>query len=574
MKRIYFSLVILCLLAVWCGLSFQTNAQIEDNQAQSANLVSPSIVISQFQVAGDSTNAALDEFIELHNISSAAIDLNGFRAVYRSAAGTNDVALVEWNSATIIPAGGYYLIATSSYNGSVPSNINYNTSMVSMSGTGGGLAIRNGALNSGIIFDSVGYGTATNTFIEGTRTTAPSANAGQARVNNACQDTDNNAADFSTLNPSAPRNTSSPINICNGGGTSLLAGGGASPSTLVPGAATLLTVNVFPATTPPSTGISVTGNLASIGGAANQPFYDDGTHGDVTAGDNIFSYSVTISANTVGGIYTVTATASDAQSRTANVSIDITVNAPIAGEDHLLLGNPSNATSDVANENNYLLTKPQYALSYNRSRATANWVSWHLDSSWLGNAPRQDDFRPDDTLPANWYHVMDSDYSGTGETYNRGHMTPSSDRTRSIPDNSATFLMTNIVPQFAANNQGAWEDFETYLRSLVQSGQEIYIISGVSGNIGTIGNGKIVIPQYTWKVALVLPNGTNDLQRITKGTRTIAIIVPNFPPLNINATWRQFRVSVNEVENLTGYNFFTNVPKNTQELIEKRKDRQ
>ncbi len=153
-------------------------------------------------------------------------------------------------------------------------------------------------------------------------------------------------------------------------------------------------------------------------------------------------------------------------------------------------------------------------------------------------------------------------------------MVPSGDRTRSIPDNSATFLMTNIIPQLAANNQGAWEDFETYLRTLAQSGQEIYIISGVYGNIGTIAQGRIVVPQSTWKVALVLPNGSNDLQRITKATRTIGIVVPNFPPLDINATWRQFRVSINEVENLTGYNFFSNVPKNTQEIIERRKDRQ
>jgi len=99
------------------------------------------------------------------------------------------------------------------------------------------------------------------------------------------------------------------------------------------------------------------------------------------------------------------------------------------------------------------------------------------------------------------------------------------------------------------------------------------IVSGVVGNIGTISQGRIVVPQYTWKVALFLPNGADDLRRITKGTRAVGIIVPNFPPLNINALWRQYRVSVNEVETLTGYDFFTNIPKNTQELIERRKDR-
>ncbi|MCY7376397.1 MAG: DNA/RNA non-specific endonuclease [Pyrinomonadaceae bacterium] len=552
-------------------MNFQTKAQIEVNQTTEANQVSPNFVVSQFQVAGGSAN---DEFIELHNASANAVDLNGYRVVYRSAGGTNDVAFVEWTTSTIVAPGGYYLIASTGYDGTVTPNLIYNPTVCacSMSATGGGIGIRNGAVNSGVLIDSVGYGTATNAFVETTATTAPPANAGQARVNNGCQDSDNNANDFSVLNPSAPRNAATAPNTCGGGGTTLLAGGGASPNSLSPGATTLLTVTVLPATTPPSTGIAVVGNLTNIGGAATQPFFDDGTNGDAAAGDNIFSYRATIPTTATGGTFTVSAVASDAQTRTANVSFNITINAPAAGENPLLLGNPSNATEDIANENNYLMHKPQYSLSYNRSRATANWVAWRLDTSWIGTAPRQDDFRPDTVLPAGWYQVTSFDYSGSG--YDRGHMTPSGDRTRSIPDNSATFLMTNIIPQLAANNQGSWEDFESYCRTQAQAGQEIYIVSGVVGNIGTIAQGRVIIPQYTWKVALFLPNGTNDLQRVTKATRTVGIIVPNFPPLNINATWREFRVSVDAVEVLTGNNFFSNVPKITQEFIERRRDRQ
>ncbi len=292
------------------------------------------------------------------------------------------MAMVEWTTSTMVPAGGYYLIATSAYDGTVPANITYNnTSTVSMSATGGGIAVRNGALNSGIIFDSVGYGSATNIFVEGTATTAPAANSSQTRANNGCQDTDVNANDFSNLNPSAPRNASSTPAPCGGAGTTLLVGGGANPSTVAPGATTLLTVSVFPATAPPSTGIAVSGNLTNIGGAANQQFFDDGTNGDVTAGDNTFSYSATIPTGASGGTFSVLATATDEQTRSASVTITLTINAPIAGEDHMLLGNPSNATTDPANENNYLMNKPQYSISYNRSRATTNWSSWRLDST-------------------------------------------------------------------------------------------------------------------------------------------------------------------------------------------------
>ena len=570
MKQIYFILVGLCVFSVWFATNSRTAAFNETKQPGETNAVSPNLVVSQFQVAGATAN---DEFIELHNTSSNSVDLNGLRVVYRSAAGTNDVAFVEWITSTIIPPGGFYLIASVSYDGSITPNVTYNPTACScsMSATGGGIAIRSGGLNSGIILDSVGYGTATNVFVEGATTIAPPANASQSRANNGCQDTDNNASDFSTANPSVPRNSAAPLNVCTGGGATLLAGGGANPSTLVPGVTTLLTVSVSPAANPPSTNISVVGNLTSIGGLSNQQFFDDGTHGDVTANDNTFSYLATIPANLSGGIYNISAVASDAQSHTANVFFSITVNAPIAGEDPLLLGNPSNATTDTANENNYLMIKPQYSLSYNRSRATANWVAWRLDSSWIGTADRQDDFRPDPALPAGWYQVTDSDYSGSG--YDRGHMTPSGDRTRTIADNSATFLMTNIIPQLAANNQGAWNDFENYSRSLAQAGNELYIVSGVAGNIGTIAQGRIVVPQFTWKVALVLPNGNNDLQRVTKATRTIAIIVPNQAPLNQATPWRTFRVSVDAVEALTGYDFFSKVPKITQELIERRRDR-
>ena len=377
-------------------------------------------------------------------------------------------------------------------------------------------------------------------------------------------DTDNNGADFNVASP-APRNSS----VAPG---SFQAGIAASPNSVSPGGNTLLTITVVPGLSPPSTGITVTGNLSDIGGAASQVFFDNGTNGDVTAGDNTFSYLATISANTVGGTHVVTATAADDQARTVNLSQNLSVNANFADEDPLLLGNPNNATPDIANENNYLMVRPQYTLSYNRSKGTPNWVAWRLDNTWIGSAARQDDYRPDPSLPIGWYQVLDTDYSGGG--YDRGHMCPSGDRTRSVADNSSTFLMTNFVPQLAANNQGPWEDFESYCRTLAGQGNEIYIIDGPVGSLGTIANGHVVVPGTTWKVVLILPNGTNDLQRVSRATRAFGIIVPNQASgVNIGDLWRKYRVTVDAVEILTGYNFFSAIPKNTQEIIEHRRDK-
>ncbi len=238
--------------------------------------------------------------------------------------------------------------------------------------------------------------------------------------------------------------------------------------------------------------------------------------------------------------------------------------------EHLTMGNPSNAVTDVAQPNNYLMEKPQYSLSYSRDNGGPNWVSWHLDASWLGSTPRQDDFRADTTLPAGWYQVQATDFSGSG--FDRGHMCPSADRTITVAANSATFLMTNMIPQLPANNQGVWANLESYSRSLISQGNELYIISGGQGLQYFIANGHVAVPAQTWKVIIVLPVGTNDVSRVTTSTRTIAVVMPNSG--TIGTDWRAYRVSVDQVEAITGFDFFSNVSSGIQAVIEGRVDNQ
>jgi endonuclease G len=235
---------------------------------------------------------------------------------------------------------------------------------------------------------------------------------------------------------------------------------------------------------------------------------------------------------------------------------------------HLTMGNPSNAVTNVLQPNNYLMEKPQYSLSYSRDNGGPNWVSWHLDSSWLGSTPRQDDFRADTTLPTGWYRVQATDYSGSG--FDRGHMCPSADRTVSVTANSATFLMTNMIPQLPANNQGVWANLESYSRTLVSQGNELYIISGGHGLQFFIANGHVAVPAQTWKVIIVLPVGSNDVSRVTTSTRTIAVVMPNSG--TIGSDWRAYRVSVDQVEAITGFDFFANVSSGIQAVIEGRVD--
>jgi len=243
-----------------------------------------------------------------------------------------------------------------------------------------------------------------------------------------------------------------------------------------------------------------------------------------------------------------------------------TLSAPASSPMQLTMGNPSQAGT---RPDNYLLLKPQYALSYNASKGIPNWVSWQLNQSWLGPVDRQNDFRPDDTLPSNFYHVLPSDYSGSG--YDRGHQTPSGDRTLNKEDNSATFLMSNMIPQTPDLNRGPWQKLESYSRQLVSEGKELYTIAGVTGQKGTFAEGKISIPARNWKVVVVLEKPGLGLAGVTANTRVIAVDMPNEEGLK-EKDWTEYRTTVKQIEAATGYNLLSNVPDKVQQVIESKVD--
>ena len=122
MKKFYFLSVVAALWVYVCVSS------MVDAKPLAGPAVSPHLVISQVQTGGGGTGTFNDEFVEIFNRGDAPIDLNGYRLVYRSATGSSDVLMpfAAWTSSTIIPPGGYYLIASTSYDGTVTPNMTYN----------------------------------------------------------------------------------------------------------------------------------------------------------------------------------------------------------------------------------------------------------------------------------------------------------------------------------------------------------------------------------------------------------------------------------------------------------------
>jgi endonuclease G len=245
---------------------------------------------------------------------------------------------------------------------------------------------------------------------------------------------------------------------------------------------------------------------------------------------------------------------------------------------NIRFGMPAEAKTDPASKDAYLIERSQYVLSYNDSKKIANWVSWNLNKGDIGKTERQDRFQRDPDLPETFLRVLHDDYTGSG--FDRGHVCPSKDRTDSEENNKTTFFTTNILPQSAACNRGAWERFESYCRDLTPDGSELYIAAGPHGEGGTgelgprktIGKGKsgeISVPAAVWKVVMVLPNRET---MPTQATRSLAVWIPNNQ--TVSEDWRPYAVSVAEVEKRTGYKFFPLIPDDLATPIKSRADRE
>jgi DNA/RNA endonuclease G (NUC1) len=238
------------------------------------------------------------------------------------------------------------------------------------------------------------------------------------------------------------------------------------------------------------------------------------------------------------------------------------------------------------------------------------------------------DLREDRILPNGFYQVLDDDYQrferdklglpkdspATGrlfeETINGktttskyilGHVVPQADRDRN-PGNYdpshksprakdsflAVNLLSNIVPQETTHNGSRfWEQIEKYANDFAENrGNEVYVISGTYGSKGELTRDEslnwedvapgynfdpttvkpITIPQYLWKVMLVVDSPGADVDR---NTYAVGFWTENRKPQR-GEKWNQAPIvtTVRDIENKTGYDFFANIPDPIEDAIE------
>ncbi len=277
-------------------------------------------MISEFRTRGPV--GGNDEFVELYNVSTAPVNIGGWKIRGSNSSGTVSTRATV-PAGTMLGPGCHFLAtnsAASGYSGTVPGNVTYGTGITD----DGGIAL---TLADDSIVDQVGM-SAGSAFGEGTRLAqlATNVDRGYERrpggLAGSGTDTDNNSADLQVLMPSDPQNLASACIVGGGGGPSGV--GTADPASVLPGGAVLLTVAVTEGA-PPQPISSVLANLSAIGGVSGATLFDDGTNGDVTTGDLVYSLATTVAPATSPGSKTLPVTITDAGLRIGATSIALTV---------------------------------------------------------------------------------------------------------------------------------------------------------------------------------------------------------------------------------------------------------
>ena len=197
-----------------------------------------------------------------------------------------------------------------------------------------------------------------------------------------------------------------------------------------------------------------------------------------------------------------------------------------------------------------------YTLCYSEEHEQPYWVAYLLtaDEVFSGEEDRNDNFREDPSIPTGSATL--ADYKGSG--YDRGHLCPAADQSWSAKAMDDSFYLSNMSPQTHAFNAGIWLNLESAVRTFATQNQEICVVTGpvlTDGPYKTIGANKVSVPERFYKVIL-------DYYGSEK--KAIGFVLYQ----DSKGSLKNFAVSVDDVEKLTGIDFFPNLPDDEESALE------
>lgn len=228
------------------------------------------------------------------------------------------------------------------------------------------------------------------------------------------------------------------------------------------------------------------------------------------------------------------------------------VDVAVTERDNLELGVPGNEGLQVVNRRGY-------ALGFSPRHKQPLWVAYRLTASEVTNVVvrRSDQFAFDPEIIGGSATL--EDYRGSG--YDRGHLAPAADMKWDAEVQRESFLLSNVSPQVNAFNGGIWKKLEDWCRGLARRRGSLWVVTGPifpeDEEHAAIGPNKVTVPKFFYKVVYDEREG-----------RMIGFVMPNKANKNIY----KFAVSVDEVEEATGLDFFSKLPTALQNRLESECD--
>jgi len=214
-----------------------------------------------------------------------------------------------------------------------------------------------------------------------------------------------------------------------------------------------------------------------------------------------------------------------------------------------------------AREHSQQIEHKAYTVDYNEEWRLANWVAYPLTAEHTkGPVERYNKFDADPQVKgatAQWW-----DYKHT--TYDRGHLVPAGDMKWDETAMRECFYLSNIAPQDHTFNEGDWNYLENRVRGWANFFGEVYVVCGpiVSKHPETIGENCIAVPDSFFKVVLCDMRGEWN---------AIGFICPNDPT---HHNLSHYCRTVDEVERITGLDFFPLLPDDVEKRIEAEYDKE
>lgn len=232
---------------------------------------------------------------------------------------------------------------------------------------------------------------------------------------------------------------------------------------------------------------------------------------------------------------------------------------PAKMEQLLVTPNSDNLLLGVPGQTDYLIDREGYAVGYDTHHKQPRWVTYKLtreEAQSVAVSRKVADFQEDTLLPKGRAALTDYRRSG----YDRGHLACAGDMRQSRERMCDSFLLSNISPMNRDFNGGVWAKLEDQVRTWSTTYGEVQVVTGpvltVTADLPTIGSNAVTVPPSFYKV----------VYRSKPQAKAIGFIIPNQPS---NEPFTTFARSVDEVEQVTGLDFFSSLPDDIENAIEK-----